>query len=118
ASALPSTGVSTRRRTAGELAYLDGRIQVTVEHSATGNLWGSAAEDPIGQRQLVIDPPAAGAALRGRLPPARHHHPAALPGCLVDELPPKLGTAALRDGLGQVGVRPHPRHVEVLKHHD
>ena len=56
--------------------------------------------------------------LRGRLPAAGDHHPTAIPGRFVGQLPPELTEAHIADGLRQVMVLQHARHVEVFNHHD
>src|SRR5262249_41182484 len=105
ASALPSTGVSTLRRTVGELGEIDGRVAAAV-HSHATNLATYLAtylamKASVSKGQHWVYPATARTRLAAWLPAAYHHNAAAIPRGLVDELPPELREAHISDGLCQ-----------------
>src|SRR5258708_28229589 len=116
ASAGLSTGVFTLRRLAGELAQIEGGVQIAVQDLAAVRVL--TLKRPVRQRQVLIYPAASRAGLARRLPARGQYHLAAIPGGFVQQLPPELPKAHIRDGLRQVVVLEHAGDMQVFDDED
>ncbi|GEM_PF-2219606 len=63
---------------------------------------------------VFLHPATAAARLAGWLPPICQHHPAAIPGRLVEQLPLELGGAYVGYRLRQMMMLQHPHHMQVF----